>query len=522
MLIQFLPLIIVVNSIKLSKKKLLLFLTFAMCLSTLYIVNDFDTGFYGATFDYQTKIVPRMRASAQMLAYEESYNLASIDFHAEYFLEFIFVHLLSKVAGLNYVLTYFFVFRILMIALWALLFVWSVKLLNSTQSRLVTIMLALSIILANQGYNYETSPAPLFLLLFYLVGAKQKQISFRFIFFFLALVILLASFRETILLGLLTFFMLCITLCFKLMNSVRPSSNILNKTMSLAIFISVLTRIFFFSSLEYLQGYVNRFIGLIDSVKNLLIEGLEFQEAPLTTLRNIQNPVDAAIGMLSFTFAISFLGMIAFLAIYYVSVKKDLNSSSLTFLIAYLFTLFIPVSAYVVGKIQGFTVIHDFSSATVLPMSLLPLVVLTLAPFFNEKAKKICLPAKNLFFFILLIYLSVSLVFAPFIFLRREIKSIYDVYRVSGDLVEYTILGNNMYKFVVSYVPSTSQIVILNPPTSFLQHYYLLPLQYEFNMQIETRYENLTLASSIYDNSIYAVLTSADVLFLNEVERSIY
>jgi len=513
MIFQFLPLLIVINSTEFSSKRNLLFLTFAICLSTLYVIDDFTTGFYGAVVDYKVGIVPRMRASAHLMAYKDTGSLVSLDYHADYFLEFVLVHFLSEVAGLNYVLTYFFIIRLIMIIVWSLVFVWSSTLVKDSKRRLSVLLLAGSILLANQGYNYEVSFAPVLLLLFYITVRKQNNRNLVVVSFFIVISILLASLRETLLLGLVSLIALCVIPLGKKSkgkHSESFSSNIAN-----AMFLTLMfARIFLFASLEYFQGYVNRILNLINSIAAILKGGWGFQEVHLTTLESIHNPFDANIAFLSVVFALSILILMAFLSASFV-LKKDHDFFSLALSITYLLALFTVISAYAVTKVTG-SGIRDFSSATVLARSLLPLTVVAIIPYF-QNMKKFNLLAKKPLLVVATIYLSIALIFAPFIFSRREVRSSYDMLRVSGDDSEYTILGNSMYEFIISNIPVESRIRILSPSSSFLQHYYLLPLQYNMGKQIETGAVNIPIQNKIFDNSIFTIFTYDTTFFLNEL-----
>jgi len=210
---------------------------------------------------------------------------------------------------------------------------------------------------------------------------------------------------------------------------------------------------------------------------------------------------------------LSILILMAFLSARFI-LKKDHDFFSLAISITYLLMLFTVISAYAVTKVTG-SGIRDFSAATVLARSLLPLTVVATIPYF-QNMKKFNLLAKKPLLVVATIYLSIALIFAPFIFSRRETRSSYDMLRVSGDHSEYTILGNSMYEFIISNIPVESRIRILSPSSSFLQHYYLLPLQYRMSKQIETSAVNVPLESKVFDNSIFIISTyDASAFFLN-------
>lgn len=517
MLLQFVPLLIIINTIKLSRSKSLLFLTFAICISTLYIVDDFNTGFYGAAVDYKTGIVPRMRTSAHLIAYGDSGRLLSLDYHGEYFLEFVLVHFLSEIVGLNYIFTYFFVIRALAIIIWAVLFVWSSTLVRGSGRRLWILLLASSIMLANQSYNREMSFAPVLLLVFYLTARKQRYWSFTFLALLVGFATLLASFRETQLLGLVSLITLCVIPWNKIRRNIHYKPSAAPTSFNATILVLVFARTFLLTSQEYFRGYANRLFALIDQIWAVLKGSWALQEPLLVTLEGVQNPLDRDLALMSVIFAVSLLVLIAILSIRLV-LKQGLDPFSLAISSAYVIALFIPISAYIVQKVTGSGPMHDFGSITVLARSLAPLAVLVIVPY-SQNIRRRHFPAKKSLLILVMVYLSLTLIYASFIFSRKETKSSYDMLRVSGDSSEYAVLGNHMYEFVISYVPPESGIRILSPATGFLQHYYFLPLQYVTNKQIETGAMSISLESKIFDNGIFTVSNSihhTSIIFLNE------
>ncbi len=519
MLLQFLPLLLVLTSAKLSRSTGLLFLSFAICISTLFIVDDFNTGFYGAMIDNNSNTMPRMRASAHLMAYEETGRLAILDYHGEYFLEFILVHFLSRVSGLNNVFTYFFIVRLLAIILWSVLFVWSGNTIAGSRRTMWLFLLASSIMLASQSYNHEISFGPALLLFFYLVAQKQRCRSSTLTTFMIAVAIMLTSFRETQLLGSISLIAAFMILWKKTGDRANPGLPSLQISFGFMIVTLSLARTFLWTSAVYPGTYIHWFSALINSALAMFREGISLQQPLLTTLEGVQNPIDKAITPLSVFFAVGFLVIIALLLARLVT-KRILDRFSLAISLVFIIALSIPLSAYGVEKIVGAGPIRDFGSATALVRSLTPLAVLMI-PSYSRGIRKGHFPFKKMFSLLIMVCLSLNLVFSPFLFLRKEAKSTYDMLQISGDMSEYTILGNHLYGFVTSHISTESKIRILSPETGFLQHYDLLPLRYKLGRNLETGSMNLTLESRVYDNSIFTGSTSvsgASTIFLNELE----
>lgn len=520
MLLQFLPLLIVIINSRLSKSRVLLFLTFAICISTLFTVDDFNSGFYGAVIDNDTNIMPRMRSSAHLIAYDNTGKLEILDIHGEYFLEFVMVHFISRLTSLNSVLAYFFVIRMLAIIIWSLLFVWSSNTITGPRRRIWLLMIAPSIMLANQSYNHEISFGPIMLLILYLIVRKHKFRSSIFPAFLISAAILLVSFRETQLLGLLSLITLIMIVLKKTGLRMYPQPLSTQMFFNLILLVTSFTRTFLLSSLVYAERYANWIVRLVYSTLEMLGGSLIPQEPILTTLGSVQNPLDRAISSVSVFFAVSFLVMIAILSTRVV-VKRKTDPFSFAISLTFMIALSIPLGAYAVTKIAGSGPLRDFGSATALARSLAPLAVIMMVPYFKSFWKGHFLQARKLFLILIVVLLSLTVVSAPFLFLRKEAKSTYDMIHVSGDLSEYTILGNEMYEFVMYHIPIKSGIRILSPGTGFIQHYYLLPLQYRMSGQVETGNMNLTLESRVYDNGIFTVSTSIrypSTVFLNELQ----
>lgn len=523
MLLQFLPMILVLTNAKLSRSKILLFLAFAICISTLFIVDDFNTGFYGAVIDDNSNTMPRMRASAHLMAYNDTGRLVVLDYHGEYFLEFALVHFLSKVSGLNYVFTYFFTVRILAIVLWSILFVWSGSMIAGSWRKMWLFLLASSIMLASQSYNHEISFGPILLVLFYVVAQKQRNRGSTLTTFLVIIGIMLASFRETQLLGAISLVAVFTILWKKTGERAAPRLPLPQTSFCLLIAMLSFTRTFVMASLIYPGTYIHWFSALVDSAFEVFRGGISLQKPILTTLEGVQNPVDKAITPISVFFAVGSLVVMALLLARLVT-KRNLDRFSLAISLVFIIALAIPMSAYGVEKITGAGPIHDFGSATALVRSLAPLAVIIVSTYFRDIGKS-HFPFKKLLSLLLMICLSLNLFFSPFLFLRKEAKSTYDMLQISGDMSEYTILGNHLYEFVTLRISTEYSIRILSPSTGFLQHYDLLPLRYRIGGNVGTGSMDLTLESRIYDNGIFTGSTSVSetsTIFLDELELAGY
>lgn len=112
---------------------------------------------------------------------------------------------------------------------------------------------------------------------------------------------------------------------------------------------------------------------------------------------------------------------------------------------------------------------------------------------------------------------KLSLNSLSFIFSRKETKSSYDMLRISGDMTEYTSLGNSMYRFVLSYVPTELNIRIPSS-ANFLRHYYYIPLQYSREKGFEWEAINIPFENRVFDNDLFTVSVYDRSVFLNEKE----
>lgn len=496
-------------------------MTFAICISTLFAVEDFSLGFYGAAVDYKSGLFPRMRGPAHLMAYRDSGRIVVLDYHAEYFLEFVLVHFLSEVTGLNYIFTYFFTIKALVIMIWSVLFVWSSTLVRTGERRVWMLLLASSILLAHQSYNLEYSFAPILLLLFYFVTKKEQCRSFTLVVLLTAFAVLFASFRETLLLGLVSLITLCVILWNKIGGNMQPKLSPARTSANVVILVIASTRTFLTASPEYFEGYAHRLFAIIDNLWATLTGSWTIKHPPLISFVRIQKPLDRSIALMSVIFAVSLL---IFIAIFSSSLilKRRLDPFSLAISAVFIIALSIPVGAYITQKFTGHGAIYDFATATFLARSLAPLTVLAMMSY-SQKIKERHFRAKKLLFILVMVSLSLTLIFGPFIFYREGIKSRYDMVRVFGDTSEYAILGNSEYEFVVSHLPIQSKIVILSPAQGFIQHFLALPLLYETTkstgapIRIHVMATAPVFASRIFDNNLFTTSAYEDTIFLDEL-----
>jgi len=507
MSLQFLPLIVVL-SMQTLRKRDLVFLTFGICVSTLFIVNDFASGFYGSILTHDSGLMPRMRASAHLMAYRDVGKIIFLDYHGEYFLEYIIVHFISEITDVDYILVYAFPIRLFQIILWALIFtVVCFSVLSEKSSGLWYLLVAASFLIANQGYNYEVSFAPLALLILFLLLNKERSLQNNVSVILMVLAVLFASFRETLTLTILSTIALVIGFIYSAY--LRP--------LVLTITILGLGRALIFSSLHYFEAYVNTFLNLIRSIWQALVEGPTIEKGFLTAVSAIKNPVDRAIGMLSAVSMISLLTTLALASLVYItrySQRTFLRATLITYILVYT----IPLAQYGVNVMLGYG--FDFGSSTTLARSLAPLTAMALAYYSSshgrsgeDRGNRL----KHVITVLLMILLSVVVVFAPLTFMARgEVKSAYDVVNVNGDSSEKSSLGNNLYHFIVTS-RAENTFVVLDPSSRFLQLFYQLPLSYVIKSTCQIG-EAPPSSNTVYSNGTIVALFSSDSIFLKEVK----
>lgn len=501
LLLQFIPLIVVINSHVLLRDKSLLFLAFSIYVNTIFIVNDFASGFYGSISDYKSGLMPRMRASAHLMAYEDTGRIVVLDYHAEYFLEYIVTHFLSEITGMNYVLIYALPVRLLHIALWGLVFILTCSsVLSKNPSRLWLLLIIGSFFVANNGYNYEVSFAALALIIFFLLLNKERKRAHAVGVILMIMAVLFASFRETLILTIMSMVALAINFIYIARSRLQTSTpKIPSQTFILMITVIGLARTLIFSTTYYFEWYANALFSLIRSIQQALIEGLTIEKEVLITTLMVKNPVDRAIDMTAAISMISLLTVLALLSLFYIICHRPTNLLLTATLVSYILVYAISVMQYSVNLTLGYG--FDFGSSTALARSLAPLVALIFAYYpFNTHIRSKGVKGKLLTYTILFL-LSIIVMFAPLTFMARgEIKSSYDELRIEGP-TELVIGCNGLYRFIVTHKIQSSLISI--PSDRFLQLYYLLPLTYktgglvrfEFMPKMETN-------NIIYNNRI--------------------
>jgi len=502
MLLQFIPLIIVLSKHAWIRSKPLVFLAFSVCVSTLFVVNDFSSGFYGNICG-DGVILPRMRASAHLMAYEDAGRMIFLDPHGEYFLEYVIVHFLSEITGLNYVLAYAVPVRLLLIVVWALMF-------TVMYSNTRALLIAATFLIANQGYNYEVSLAPLTLITSFLLLSKERRQSNIIGAMLMALATLFASFRETLVLTILSVVAILV-LGFMYLSrgrayKVQPQPFVL-------IAVLGLVRVLIFSTTYYFESYVNAFFSLIRSIQQALIGGLTVEKGVLSTVLAIKNPVDLVIDATAAVCTISLLTGLALLAVLYPLHNRQGIPLMVATLMGYVLCYGIPVAQYGVNLMLGYGV--DFGSSTTLARSLAPLAVIAFTQYPTntrggvEKGDRLKTAA-----IVLSILLSIVIIFAPLTFMARgEVKSAYDVARIKGDPSELNQLGNELYQFIITNRVNGT-LVVLDPFNRFLQLYYQLPLNYVTNGKCQVGNAASSAMNTIYSNGVFTALFSPGSIFL--------
>jgi hypothetical protein len=510
MLLQFIPLIIILSKHAWIRSKPLVFLAFSVCVSTLFVVNDFSSGFYGNICD-DGVILPRMRASAHLMAYEDAGRMVFLDPHGEYFLEYVIVHFLSEITGLNYVLAYAVPVRLLLIVVWALMFtVMYSNTLSKNSSSISLLLIAATFLIANQGYNYEMSLAPLTLITSFLLLSKERRQSNIIGAMLMALATLFASFRETLV---LTILLVVAILVLGFMYLSRGRAYKVQSQPFVLIAVLGLARVLIFSTTYYFESYVNAFFSLIRSIQQALTGGLTVEKGVLSTVLAIKNPVDLVIDATAAVCMISLLTGLALLAVLYPLYNRQGIPLMVATLMGYVLCYGIPVTQYGVNLMLGYGV--DFGSSTTLARSLAPLAVIALTQYPTntrggvEKGDRLKTAA-----IVLSILLSIVIVFAPLTFMARgEVKSAYDVTRIKGDPSELNQLGNELYQFIITNrVDGT--LVVLDPFNRFLQLYYQLPLNYVTNGKCQVGNAASSSMNTIYSNGVFTALFSPGSIFL--------
>lgn len=478
MLLQLAPLVIVLSIKKLSKNRDLLFITFAVAASTVFIVDDFASGFYGALMDYESGIIPRMRASAALMAYRDTGRIVVMDPHQSFFLEFMTVHFLSMVTGLNYILDYFLVVRFIIIALWGLLFVLSINYFKVSAS--YSLFVAAAFLSANQGYNYEYSFAPIILVTMFLLLIRRKGRGGIILTVLMTVALVYASFRETLCLmviGIITLIWLLLQGIQRNFSFVRASlvDRSLYPALTLVVVIT-LSRILDYSVTYYFEGYTNFFIELLRAVLKAASTNLAVEKVPLETIGLMRDPVDRIIGMFS---AVSMISLLTILAIFSVlillkrRVDEPLRGSVL---LAFVLFYAVPVVQYIINLVFGTG--FDFASSTTPARSLAPLAALAVVYTFPNVYKGRNMRIKRFIRIVSTIFLVFITIFVPFTFMgRSEVKSLYDVMLRASSATDMVIQGNALYHFVLTYKENYSTLY-LDSTSRFLQLYYLLPLKY--------------------------------------------
>jgi hypothetical protein len=510
MFLQFLPLICILLFRVSSRKKLLLFISFALCVSAVYVADDFQTGVYAAILNPSSNIMPRMRTSAHLLAYKDTGHLVILDEHAEYFLEFVLVHFLSEILGLNYIIVYATVIRLVSIVMWSSLFVWALNCIGNYPRSIWFLMLAGSVLIALQGYNYEVSFAPSLLFLWSLLVIDRHFTKEYAVCSILVLIgILLASFRETVLITLLSVVTLSLTLIILKGFILQTQKLVKPKPSYVAVCLMLgLIRIFQLSSPSYVQSYIRWFFALLNSIVTTLKEGTLFKSQLLTTVSRIANPIDRMISLISIICAVSFMFFIALLCLTCILNIQKHDSFFNSGFVLYVIALALPVLDYVALILTGSSTTVEHSTFLILARSLLPLVTIGIAKNFMYH-QRTSIQIKNKFKWlkcIALIVLLLCIIFAPFWTPIGEVKTSYDVIRVNVDNNIRLLTGTRVYYFICNSLTKDGKVVFLpSNERSFFSIYYSLLFKYKLGEDriIKSEVPVSIKSAKIYDNGIY-------------------
>ena len=511
MLLQFAPLIVVLSDRKLLMNRGLLFLAFSICVHTLSVVHDFYSGFYGSIIDYESGLMPRMRASATLMAYRDSGRIAVLDPHAEYFLEYVAVHFLSEITGMNHVLVYASSMRMIHIAFFASLFTIACSSISlKTRSHLWLLLLAATLLTANRPYSSEMSFGPLMLFMLFLLMTKEWRLNNNVCIILVALATLFASLRETLILATISTVAILVSLVF-LRKLYQP--------FALTLAVLGLARALLFTSTHYIKSYAIYFFEIIEAIWRALVEGLSLEKFPLSAAFTVLNPVDRAIALVSSISFIALLAALALMSLIYTARCRPTRHVLRAAPLAYVLLYAIPVAQYVaVNLMQGIG--FDFEASTVLIKSPAPVVALVLAICSHSSRENTVGSTKSrdmrpLARIALLTALAIVLSFAPLAFSHTymygsEVRSCYDALRVE-DPSGITIGGNRLYDFVVTYrVPGS--IVVLDRSSLFLYHFYKLPLEYATGGLVKLG--SSPAADVIYSNRMFSASVRGNEILL--------
>jgi len=520
-LLQFIPLVIILVSREKIANTPLLFLAFAIGINTMCTMNDFYSGFYGALIDHETGIVPRMRTSVHMMAYRDTGHLAILDYHAEFFHEFILVHILSEITNLDYIFTYFFAIRILYITLYSAIFVMFcnvVKKHTDEIGHVFSLILVASMFMASGGeYNYEISFGKVLLAAFLccFIVKYQKSAALTIIGLLLTVGIILASFRDTFLLLLMSI----VGLCAYIGGQITHHKSLISLKLLVLLMVIILARVLEFSTLAYPGVYVITFINFITNLKNALLEEPTVRENPVlfaTLPKGSQTDIVLALlSSYSVAMLLTILAIMSLLSLYSMAQHKRTSTHNNPFfygiLVSFLSMFIIMGARHIILLKTG--VPYDRVASLSFPATLAPAATLVI---------DMCLKSQNISRRVgsniiirraLLLLLSIIILFVPLSYYTvADVKISSDVLRVSGvrvDRNEYMVFSNSVYLFVNSYVQSEASVAV----DPYMEYYHFKPLQYtlgkDHNSQVFLRKSIPAEGIHVFNNGVYTILYNA-------------
>lgn len=525
----FLPLILLLNQ---RRYKFLLPLAYAISINAVLIVDDFYSGFYGAYVDQSSHIVPRMRASAHLMAYKSTGHIVVLDYHGEYFLEFLIVFVLSELLNINYISIYWFVMRLLYTVLGTVLCIMLIDKLKAHTSPHFYIWLLLTVssiyIAINRGYNYEMYfSTPLFVLLFLLsLNDKYTQIKSTLICAFLLIFgIVMACFRHVLVLALTGFVGILMYLYFKLHLRTRPTIGL---SYCFLLVLIPLTRVLILAfSTRYFEEYMNAFISLLSLLKNMIFANVQFEKNPIIIVtipqEYIVDKILALLTLCSFTVIAIVTLILAFVCLI-VTFKRSIpimNPLPSAILLVYvLLWMLIIIPRHILER-AGLLVSYDRFATISLVAPLFPLVTLVSVRIFTYSSKlfkKLLNVFTNnmcrIITITMLLCLSLSSIFIPLYLLApSNVKFSYDMYETRRDLNRIVIRMNKLYLFITSYTPCVQNVSLILPPSIGI--YYELPLKYFFKeckVYIKYNVHGITWYYSshnvVFNNGMYVTMTN--------------
>jgi len=493
-------LVILISTYYKLNDKFLLGMSIATAINSIFTLDDFLSGFYGASLDSSSGIVPRMRTSAHMMAYNDLGHIVILDYHAEYFLEFLTVHVLSQILNVNYIIVYIFIIKFMVILLWTTLFILIYRRTYenirpySFADSVAILIVASSILMGSvTSYNSEQeSLGSLLSILLLLLLLQKRTLNTKIPLFLILFGVLFTSFLEISVLAL----MFLIAICIKFV-SIRK----FKETTYIVLLVLLLSRIFQITNLVYVDRYLNSLFNIIYSFIRAVTERVIETEQIFPRI-GTPNPVDKVYSSFTVYSYLSVLILLAFLSITCIyKLSRQKNALHVSILVTYLFLFSLTVITYPLSK-AGFNIPSDMSSMRVTFLFLLPLVSMLVAKRFSELANLLHKKRVKSVFMVIVI---VILILAPQYIHLGDVKSVYDMIRVKENVDKDIIFSNNLYHFVTTYIMKGSKI--FSSHDYIIDLYYSLPINYKLKTGLVGYQINETQLYDIsFNNGVYKVL----------------